>query len=62
MGKVGDSTEDWVSDRGGAATEAEGAVVWLATSKERWGAPFDALPAANTNHQVNRKQTNKQTT
>lgn len=35
MGKVGGSVEDGVWDRAGAAMEAEGAVVWLAASKQR---------------------------
>lgn len=43
-----------VSDRAGVATEAEGAVVWLATSKQRRSAGFDALLAANINHHMQR--------
>lgn len=41
MDKVGGSVEDGVWDRAGVAMEAEGAVVWLATSKQRSGAPFN---------------------
>lgn len=41
MGKVGGSVEDGVWDRAGAAMEAEGAVVWLAASKQRSCPLFD---------------------
>lgn len=41
MGKVGGSVEDGAWDRAGVPMKAEGAVVWLATSKQKSSAPFD---------------------
>lgn len=58
MGKAGDSAEDGVSDREGVVTEAKGAVVWLATSKERWGAAFSALLATDVNHHMHTRKNN----
>lgn len=42
MGNVeGSVEEDGVWDRAGVPMKAEGAVVWLATSKQKSSAPFD---------------------
>lgn len=41
MGKVGGSVVNGPWDRAGVPMKAEGAVVWLATSKQKSSAPFD---------------------
>lgn len=59
MGKVGGPVEDEVWDRAslpaGVAMKAEGAVVWLATSKQRSMLP-STIPAANINYHMYTRQ------
>lgn len=54
MGKVGGSVENGAWDRAGVPMKAEGAVIWLATSKD----PVlpSTCPAANINHHMCTRQ------